>query len=165
MFGEQLTVGVVTPHTAPGADVELPALSRGRVVTIVARTDPPSDASGRTSQPLASGVAGLRDLSRPAVLDRSIAAFGTARSTRSPMPPQLPATFSDDAQRAPSSSTSPGSSMFLSSPVVRQPSRACGRAQFSASSSFIRRGSTPRSMPSVSATSAITASTLGGPWP
>jgi maleate isomerase len=75
VHGEQLTVGVVTPHTAPGPEVELPALSRGRVITVIARTTTPPYASGRTAQPLASSVAGLRALSMPAVLDRAIANF------------------------------------------------------------------------------------------
>ncbi len=33
-----LTVGVVTPHVAAGAEVELPVMPRGRVATVVART-------------------------------------------------------------------------------------------------------------------------------
>jgi maleate isomerase len=75
VHGEQLMVGVVTPHTAPGPEVELPALSRGRVVTLIARTRTPPYASGRPPQPFASGVAGLRALSMPAVLDLATANF------------------------------------------------------------------------------------------
>ncbi|MDQ2749365.1 MAG: hypothetical protein M3Y44_07535 [Actinomycetota bacterium] len=75
VHGEQLTVGVVTPHTAPGPEVELPALSRGRVATFIARTKSPPYASGGRPQPLASGVAGLRALSMPAVLDLATANF------------------------------------------------------------------------------------------
>lgn len=75
VHAEQLTVGVVTPHTAPGPEVELPALSRGRVATVIARTKTPPYASGRPPQPLASGVAGLRALSMPAVLDLATANF------------------------------------------------------------------------------------------
>jgi hypothetical protein len=75
VHGEQLMVGVVTPHTAPGPEVELAALSRGRVVTLIARTRTPPYASGRPPQPFASGVAGLRALSMPAVLDLATANF------------------------------------------------------------------------------------------
>lgn len=74
--GEQLTVGVVTPHTAPGPEVELPALSRGCFVTLTARTKTTPYGSGGPSQPLASAVAGLRALSMPAVLDLATANFG-----------------------------------------------------------------------------------------
>ncbi len=75
MHGEQLTVGVVTPHTAPGPEVELPALSRGHVLTLTARTKAPPQASVRTPQPSASTVAGLRALSMPAVIDLATANF------------------------------------------------------------------------------------------
>lgn len=73
--GERLMVGVVTPHAAPGPEVELPALSRGRVVTLIARTTMPPYALGGPPQPLASGVAGLRALAMPAVLDLATANF------------------------------------------------------------------------------------------
>ena len=32
-----LRVGILTPHVAPGPEVEIPALSRGRVTTVIAR--------------------------------------------------------------------------------------------------------------------------------
>jgi maleate isomerase len=41
--GPELTVGVVTPHAAPGPEVELPALSHDRVGVVVARAGSPSD--------------------------------------------------------------------------------------------------------------------------
>lgn len=73
--GEQLTVGVLTPHTAPGPEVELPTLSHGRVATVTARTKPPPPAAGGPPRPFASDVAGLRALSMPAVLDLATAKF------------------------------------------------------------------------------------------
>jgi hypothetical protein len=41
VHGEQLTVGVVTPHKAPGPEVELHALSYGRIATVITRTKTP----------------------------------------------------------------------------------------------------------------------------
>ena len=73
--GEQLTVGVVTPHMAPGPEVELTALSRGWVVTRIARTTTPPHASSGHARSVASNVAGLRALSELAVLDRATATF------------------------------------------------------------------------------------------
>ena len=35
MTGDRLTVGVVTPHAAAGPEVELPAMTRGRLATVV----------------------------------------------------------------------------------------------------------------------------------
>jgi maleate isomerase len=43
--GVRLTVGVVTPHAAPGPEVEIPAMTRGRVATVMARTGSPPDPS------------------------------------------------------------------------------------------------------------------------
>lgn len=40
VHGEQLTVGVVTPHTAPGPEVELPARSGGSVDNFWPRSPP-----------------------------------------------------------------------------------------------------------------------------
>ena len=37
MTRDRLTVGVVTPHVAAGPEVELPAMTRGRVATVVSR--------------------------------------------------------------------------------------------------------------------------------
>jgi maleate isomerase len=69
--GEQLTVGVVTPHAAPGPEDELPTLSHGRVDAIVARAETPSDAPG----PPRPGVSELHARARPEVLDTSTATF------------------------------------------------------------------------------------------
>ena len=41
--GDRLTVGVVTPHAAPGPEVELPAMTQGRVTTVVSRTGSPTE--------------------------------------------------------------------------------------------------------------------------
>lgn len=60
-----LTVGVVTPHAAAGPEVELPAMTRGRVATVVSRTGSPADAPH--AQLLAS--------TEPAALDRAAATF------------------------------------------------------------------------------------------
>jgi maleate isomerase len=61
---QRLTVGIVTPHAAAGPEVELPAMTSGRVATVVFRTgSPPSHA-------------GLRASAEPAALDRAAVAFG-----------------------------------------------------------------------------------------
>lgn len=57
-----ITIGVLTPHAAPGPEVELPAIAPGSLVTRVARiaeSDPPTTAPG------------LRALTTPTVLDRA----------------------------------------------------------------------------------------------
>ena len=48
MTGDRLTLGVVTPHRAAGPEVELPAISGGRVRTVVHRTGPSLRASTET---------------------------------------------------------------------------------------------------------------------
>ncbi len=73
--GDQLTVGVVTPHAAPGPEVELPALSRGHVAVLIARTKTPPTCVRQAPQPRASAAAGLRALSTPAVLDLATTSF------------------------------------------------------------------------------------------
>jgi len=70
--GDRLTVGVVTPHAAAGPEVELPAMTRGRVATVVSRTGPPPEAS-RTAPP---AHAVLRASTGPAALDRAAVTFG-----------------------------------------------------------------------------------------
>ena len=68
MTGDRLTVGVVTPHTAAGPEVELPRMTRGRVDTIVSRPVSPSRAA-------APAHAELRASTQPAALDRAAVAF------------------------------------------------------------------------------------------
>jgi maleate isomerase len=56
--GDRLTVGVVTPHAAAGPEVELPAMTHGRVTTVLSRTGSPPGAS-----------------TEPAALDRAAVTF------------------------------------------------------------------------------------------
>jgi len=51
MTPETLRVGVVTPHRAPGPEVELPASSQGRVRVVLARTGPPPTSSHPSVDP------------------------------------------------------------------------------------------------------------------
>jgi maleate isomerase len=75
MTEDQLTVGVVTPHAAAGPEVELPAMTRSRVATIVFRTGSPPQASQAPSQTGAIAHAELRASTEPAALDRAAVAF------------------------------------------------------------------------------------------
>ena len=75
MTRDQLTVGVVTPHEAAGPEVELPAMTRGRVVTVVSRTGSPPEATQAPSQADPPGHAQLRASTGPAALDRAAATF------------------------------------------------------------------------------------------
>jgi maleate isomerase len=75
MTGHRLIVGVVTPHAAPGADVELPAMTRGRVATVVSRTGSPPEASQAPSRAAPPAHAELRASTEPAALDRAAVTF------------------------------------------------------------------------------------------
>jgi len=56
-----VTVGILTPHAAPGPEVELPALSRGQVRTVVVRTGSPADpAASTTPEALQAAAATFR---------------------------------------------------------------------------------------------------------
>lgn len=66
-----MTVGVVTPHSAPGPEVELPAMTGGRVATVLSRTEAP------LGKPV-SAHAGLRASTEPAALDHAAATMGSA---------------------------------------------------------------------------------------
>jgi maleate isomerase len=69
-----LTVGVVTPHAATGPEVELPAMTRGRIATVVSRTaDPP--ASSQEPTRTAPAHAELRASTELAALRRATATF------------------------------------------------------------------------------------------
>src|SRR4051794_3431157 len=46
----EVTVGILTPHLAPGPEVELPSLSHGRVRTVVVRAGSPTEL-GASTQP------------------------------------------------------------------------------------------------------------------
>jgi maleate isomerase len=76
MTGGQLTVGVVTPHAAAGPEDELPAMTRGRLTTVVSRTGPPREAS-QTPAPIAPPAhAELLASTTPDALDRAAETFG-----------------------------------------------------------------------------------------
>jgi maleate isomerase len=54
-----LTVGVLTPHTSPGPEVELPGMSAGRVTVVVERIAPDdADAPERAAARFADGSVG-----------------------------------------------------------------------------------------------------------
>jgi maleate isomerase len=71
VIGERLVIGVVTPHAAPGPEVELPAMTRGRVATAVFRTTSRQAASPATSRTATPPHAELRASTTSAVLDRA----------------------------------------------------------------------------------------------
>jgi maleate isomerase len=71
--GGQLTVGVVTPHAAAGPEVEIPAMTHGRVVTVLARTGSPSDPSRASSPRPMDSV--LRASTEPDALVKAAALF------------------------------------------------------------------------------------------
>jgi maleate isomerase len=67
--GEMLSVGVLTPHAAPGPDVEMPNMAPGRVRVEVSRISTASGNAGPTS------VDGLRARAGAAVLDEAASAL------------------------------------------------------------------------------------------
>ena len=75
MTGDRLTVGVVTPHAAAGPEVELPAITRGRVATVLSRTGSPPEASQATPRTAPLAHAELRASTEPAALDRAAMNF------------------------------------------------------------------------------------------
>jgi maleate isomerase len=75
MTGNRLTVGVVTPHAAAGPEVELPAMTRGLVATVVARTGSPPESSQAPSRKALPADAELRASTEPAALDRAAVTF------------------------------------------------------------------------------------------
>jgi maleate isomerase len=66
MIEDRLTVGVVTPHAAAGPELELPAMTSGRVATVVFRTGSPARAA----------QAPLRASTELAAIDRAAVSFG-----------------------------------------------------------------------------------------
>jgi maleate isomerase len=79
MTGHPLTVGVVTPHAAAGPEVELPAMTSGRVVTVVSRARSPSEASQAPLRTVPPAHAELRASTGFAAIDRAaLALSGTA---------------------------------------------------------------------------------------
>ena len=71
MTGARLTIGVVTPHVAPGPEIELPAMTRGRVAPVVSRTGSPA-ASAQATPP---AHAELRASTGSAAFDRAAVTF------------------------------------------------------------------------------------------
>ena len=70
----RLTLGLLTPHAAAGAEVEIPDLSQGRVAVKVARIRSPKNAAG-TDLAGPPNAQALRDLARPEVVERAAACF------------------------------------------------------------------------------------------
>jgi maleate isomerase len=66
----RLTVGVVTPHAAPGPEVEIPAMTAGQVATVLSRIPGPGDAAS-TAPP--TSLPDLRAAAAPSALDRAAA--------------------------------------------------------------------------------------------
>jgi maleate isomerase len=73
--GDRLVVGIVTPHAAPGPEVELPAVASGRLATVVSRTGSPPQARQAPSQSAPPAYAELRVSTEPAALDRAAVTF------------------------------------------------------------------------------------------
>jgi maleate isomerase len=68
-----VSIGVLTPHRAPGPEVELPEMARGRVATRIARIAEPGVNTGRGTGPRLDG---LRELATLPALEAAAAAFG-----------------------------------------------------------------------------------------
>ena len=75
MIGDLLTVGVVTPHAAAGPELELPAMTSGRIATVVFRTGSPPGASPAPLRTVPPAHAGLRASTEPAAIDRAAVTF------------------------------------------------------------------------------------------
>jgi maleate isomerase len=75
MTGGPILVGVVTPHMAPGPEVELPAMTHGRVIAVLHRTVS-SPATSQQQSPTAPPThAALHASTGPAALGRAAATF------------------------------------------------------------------------------------------
>jgi maleate isomerase len=73
MGDRTLTVGVLTPHVTPGPEIEIPAMSAGRVSTVVSRI--PLSATGSDAD--VTSLPTLRRGTLPSALDESAAAIPT----------------------------------------------------------------------------------------
>ena len=71
--GEMLTVGVLTPHAAPGPDVEMPAMAPGQIRVEVARTWHTVSCASRNAG--STSTDGLRTQAWAAVLDEAASAL------------------------------------------------------------------------------------------
>jgi maleate isomerase len=78
---DRLTVGVVTPHAAAGAEIELPAMTSGRVATVVSRTEAPPAGSEEPSGTNPPAHAQLRASTESAAIDRAAVTFKGWRLT------------------------------------------------------------------------------------
>lgn len=67
-----ISIGVLTPHAAPGPEVELPEMARGHVVTRVSRISEPG---GDASAPPPTTPSALRALTTDSALDHAAAAL------------------------------------------------------------------------------------------
>lgn len=72
---DELVVGVVTPHAAAGPEIELPAMTSSRLVTVMARTGLPPDASRTRSGTVPPTHAGLRASTELEAIDRAAVTF------------------------------------------------------------------------------------------
>ncbi len=75
MIVDRLSVGVLTPHAAPGPEIELPAMTPARVATVVSRPGSPPTAS---QEPLGTNPpahAELRASTESAAIDRAAVTF------------------------------------------------------------------------------------------
>jgi maleate isomerase len=72
---EPLIVGIVTPHAAEGPEVELPAMSHGRLATVVSRTGTAPPGSQTQRHPDRRAHPELRASTEPAALDRAAVTF------------------------------------------------------------------------------------------
>lgn len=75
MIGDRLIVGVVTPHAAAGPEVELPAMTSGRVATVVSRTRSSPGPSQAPLSTVSSAHAELRASTEHAAIDRAAVTF------------------------------------------------------------------------------------------
>jgi maleate isomerase len=74
-LGPPLNIGVVTPHLAAGPEVELPAMTHGRVAVVVSRTGPPPEASHGLLMNAPPPHAELRASTQADALDRAAVTF------------------------------------------------------------------------------------------
>ena len=76
---DRLTVGIVTPHAAAGPEVELHAMTHGRVSTVLSRTGSSPEAPHKPSRTTPPAHAELRASTESAVLDQAAATFMESR--------------------------------------------------------------------------------------
>lgn len=75
MIRNRLSVGVVTPHAAAGPEVELPAMTSGRMATVVSRTGSPPGALPVPLWAVPPAHAELRASTEVAAIDRAAVTF------------------------------------------------------------------------------------------